>query len=418
MPNYDESRMGDPDYAPGISWSGRYAYWKCPKAFLNAGYEPSRVKLTPGHRDDEHQIERARLCREMSRSAEAWWQSRSESTTGNGTWGYVIQRYRTDEFSPYQEVKENTRENYDYLCDRWNGAIGQSDIGAMDFVTIKQIERAMKDNGRTVSNIKRMFTMLRTLASYATALKIEGARDVKDVLGEVRFKTPPARNVAATRDQIYDVVAEADAKGAHAFAVGIIMQFEFALRAVDVRGQWFKISEDEWSNGGVVRRTFKKDSAGKPQVTFSRWQDGLTWDMFSPDLSSFTKVISKTQKSLPEPYQFDLTPLPDLQRRLLALRGDQQTGPVIITERHQLPYERNAWSKEWRRLADRAGVPKEVCVMDARSGALTEAAQMGATPLQLRNAGQHSNVSTTDKYLRARSDDASKVVQLRQGSKS
>ena len=93
-----------------------------------------------------------------------------------------------------------------------------------------------------------------------------------------------------------------------------MIQFEFALRAVDVRGQWLKTNETE---GGILRNGL-------------RWQDGLTWDMVDPDLTTMTKLISKTKTSLPEPYKFDLTAVPEIRERLLAIRPQNAVGPVLL----------------------------------------------------------------------------------------
>lgn len=53
--------------------------------------------------------------------------------------------------------------------------------------------------------------------------------------------------------------------------------------------------------------------------------------------------------------------------------------------------------------------------MDLRAGAMTEAKSLGADPYMLRDAAQHKEVSTTDKYSRGRSEGANTVVKLRQG---
>lgn len=286
----------DPLYAPCISWTGKYPSWKCPKRYLDAGYEVRSVRLQPpGHRDDEHQPERALECRRLTQALMNWWNNLDTPDTMPDTWEWVIHHYRTDEFSPYQEVKANTRESYDGLCDRWLAVIGHMKVSTLDFVTIKKIQKAMQDAGRTVSNIKRMFTMLRTLARYAYMMKATGAGEVVAILSNIRLKSPPARSVSPTREEIEAIVAESDKAGCYSFSAGLLLQFEYILRAVDVRGQW--LVDD--GQGGITR-------TNKAGVT-KRWQDGLTWDMFDPELTKFEKVISKTAGSLPEPYEFDLT---------------------------------------------------------------------------------------------------------------
>jgi hypothetical protein len=182
------------------------------------------------------------------------------------------------------------------------------------------------------------------------------------------------------------------------FALGIMIQYEFALRAVDVRGQWLKTHE---TSGGIIRN-------GK------RWQDGLTWDMFDLDLTTMTKLISKTRNSLPEPYEFDLTAVHEVRERLLAIRPSNAVGPVLLARRSGgLPFTNSGWTQAWSRLRKKAKVPKEIWMMDLRAGAVTEAKAMGADPYMLRDAAQHVQSQTTDRYSRSRSDGANNVVRLR-----
>jgi hypothetical protein len=271
--------------------------------------------------------------------------------------------------------------------------------------TIKQIELKMREKGRTDDYIQRYFSVMRRISRYGKALKINDAREVAETLAEMRFKTPAKRQTAPTREQVFAIVAAADAHGMPNFACGILLQFWFALRAVDVRGQWIDLGRSRESNGGIVRN-------GK------RWQDGLTWDIFDPELTKFQKVISKTEKTLPEPYGFDLTPLPELQSRLRMLRPENAVGPVIrATRSNGLPYTRNGWAQAWRRFREIAEVPEEIKMMDTRAAAVTEAKRMNADPYALRDAAQHADISTTNRYARDRSDGANKVVKLRVGAK-
>ena len=397
----------DPDYAPCLDRSKMV--WRAPKKYVAKGYSPRWVRLDP---EGDYAAE----CRELTLTMLMWMQQQEASGATPGTWQYVIDHYRSDAESPYQEVKANTREVYDYLCDRWAGAIGKQRVATMDFRKVKQIERAMKDKGRTVSNIHRMFTMLRTLASYGKLLKVPGADDVKDTLSEMKFRTPVSRDVAPTRAQVMAVVAAADATDsldAFIWATGILIQYELILRAVDVRGQWFDISEQETRSGGITRTSYRTKD-GKRTAKHSRWQDGLTWEMFDDDLTRLEKVISKTERSMPHPYTFDLTGLPEIRQRLLAIRPEAAVGPVIVTTRHKLPWDRHAWSNAWRRHAKAAGLPPEIQMRDTRAGGITEARAIeGLSPFDIRDAGQHANVSTTSGYARGRSDAANKVVAMR-----
>ncbi|NIZ63326.1 recombinase [Sedimentitalea sp. CY04] len=398
----------DPLYAPGISWSGknperRYAHWKCPRKLVKAGYAITKVKIEPaGHIGDEHQRARALMCRELTQEAIRWSETHDQPRVDPDTWMYLIARYRTDEFSPFQEVKANTKVGYLEQMKKLEEVIGHTKIADLTYEVIKTIQKAMTDKGRSVAYIHRFFNTLRRVARYGKALEIEAARKVSEILAEIRFQNSAARQVFPTREQVYRIVAAADLEGMEHYALGIMIQYEFALRAVDVRGQWLETDETE---GGVIRN-------GK------RWQDGLTWDMFDAGLTTMTKLISKTRKSLPEPYEFDLTAIPEIQSRLLRIRPDGRMGPVILAQRSGgFPYTSSGWSQAWARLRKQEGLPKELWMMDLRAGAMTEAKSLGANPYELRDAGQHKEMSTTDRYSRGRSQSANNVVRLRNTGK-
>ena len=105
-------------------------------------------------------------------------------------------------------------------------------------------------------------------------------------------------------------------------AVGVLMQYWFGLRAVDVRGQFID---------GV-------------------WADGLTSEMIDPERLCFEKVISKTAKSLNKAYQFDLTNTPNIQRQLIdiyvGLPEEDRTGPVAVLPRTRKPFTQSGWTQD------------------------------------------------------------------------
>lgn len=377
----------DPDYAPCITYSGKYPRWKAPARYVKAGYRYKGERLEGVKGDNLHQARAAR-CVALTRDMVRWMDGELSSGPKHGTWAYVISRYRGDDLSPMNDgsIKANTREGYVQQLDRLEQVWGDVDLDGTNFAMVKAVIKAMQDKGRSVDFIKRHVDTLRRVCRFGKAYEIPGCMRILSILEEVKVQTPAARNVIPTRDQVYAIIEEADRRNMHGFALGIMIQFEFSLRPVDVRGQWLKTDD------------------GK------RWQDGLTWDMFDRELSGFSKVISKTKRSMPEPYWFDLTALPDIQKRLAAM--PTRVGPVIVS-RDNVPYEKTAWSRTWARLRDNLGLPKEIQCMDLRAGGITEAQQAGATQTQLRNAAQHKSIKTTDRYMRARSDDANKVVTLR-----
>lgn len=379
----------DPLYAPCTGVSRGITYWKAPKKYRELGYKPTSVALGKAGEADPKTI--AREARKLTVAMIDHFKAPDYPV---GTWNWLIHRYETDEYSPFRKVKANSRKSYSDQLKKLKGAIGKNPIGAMTFEEIAKMEILMQGKGRSASYIRRLMQMMRIVAGYGKALRIKEAREVADTLSEMTFSAGPRRNVHPTREQIRAVIDEADRRGLHGFAAAILIQWTYMLRAVDVRGQWLPTDGEE---GGIVRDGL-------------RWQDGLTWDMVAPDLSSFEKVISKTRKSMPWPMTFELTPEVKTRLRLLASAG--KIGPVI-KDRKGAPYKQDTFRKTFVRIRDHLKLPREIAMMDTRAGAITEGRQMGADPFALRDAAQHANVATTDRYVRGRSESAAKVVKLR-----
>jgi integrase len=89
-------------------------------------------------------------------------------------------------------------------------------------------------------------------------------------------------------------------------------------------------------------------------------------------------------------------------------------GPIIVAE-DGLPFTSWVFRKRWRLLANAAGIPKSVKNMDSRSGGITEAEESGAPIDHIRRAATHSDVSTTEGYIRgkANANAAKNVMQMR-----
>jgi integrase len=399
MTAFDQHALdgGRPDYAPGLSATKGFFYWRAPRPALAAGYALKRAKL-PGSSGDGADLERARLCRDMTREALRWLDQGDTTIFSRDTWGWLIQRYLTDELSPYREVKANTRDTYAWHMGRWQEMVGNTFVATTTYAVLKGWQKLMKDKGRSPVYIKRMFVHLRIAASYGAALRIVGARDVKEVLAEMRFAGARPRTAAPTSDQIAAIIAKADEAGETSFALGLSLQWWLALRAVDVRGQWLRMAKGEIASG-IIRGGF-------------RWADGLTWDMIDRDAGTLTKTPSKTEdvEALQEPLVFDLTLIPDVRTRLLAMPS--RVGPVIV-DRNGMPYRKESWSALFRKFRAAAEVPDTIWMMDTRAGAINDAKRKGASPIELQHQANHASLSTTNRYIRERSESANRVIQMR-----
>ena len=376
---YDGS---DPLYAPGKVPSRDLFYWRAPRKYIAAGYTSAPTRL-PGRQGDGLDAERASLCRQLTIEMLRWYEN-DEPKVAPGTWGWLIARYKSDEYSPFQEVAEKTRKGYLERLSIWEEGIGAALVADTDFPTVKRWQKAMIDNGRSLDHIARQFRHLRIVARYGILIEAEGVDRVQAVLGNMRFTAAKPRSQAPTQAQIEAVIAAADADGATAYALGLSFQWWLALRPGDVIGR----------------------------VEGKRWAGGLTWDMFSEGCTILTKIPNKTAKRMPQAIEWDLTPLADLRRRIMAIPADQRIGPVV-KKSDGSPFTARHWSSLFRRYAGKAGLPAEICSMDVRAGAITDAKTHGATPLQMQHQANHSTGKTTERYVRARSETANQVIALR-----
>jgi len=394
MTHFDPALTDGSDalYAPLIAKVNDWAYWRPTAKWRKLGYTGKALRL-PGKIGDTRDLDRAAECRRLT---VAMLDDLGMGTGAQpGTWGWLIERYQGDSYSPYHTVKGSTRATYAWMLTRWKAAIGHLDFADMTFVRIKEIETAMQAKGRSTSYIRRMFVMLRTIASYGRKLGVKEVRDVREIMADIRFKMPPKRTVTASREQAMAVIAEADSTGMFGYATGVLIQWATMLRGVDVFGQWLPAQ----GQGGII-------------ANGNRWQDGLTWDMFDADLMGFSKVVSKTASSMPAPIRFSLAECPELRARLALLANGGRIGPVIRSA-SGLPYTTQGRGRAWRRISDRLKLPREVMMMDLRAGGITEAMNMGATTQMLRDAAGHLNETTTNGYMRGRERHVAEVIALR-----
>lgn len=380
----------DPLYAPGLARAGKYYYWRAPKKYVALGCKPNRMKL-----DGATELDLAKQCRELTR--EMLSQFTNDIHSDIGTWGWIIHRYRTDATSPYQDVKANTRTNYDMLLNAWAGEIGRSRIADANFQSAKRWEHQMRKCGRSKSWIHRMFSMLRTITNYGAMIEDQECIRFAAILSQMRFSKGKPSQTEGTDEEVTAIINMALEDGQTALALGWSLQWWFALRAVDVRGQWLPRHD---GGSGITRGNM-------------RWRDGLTWDMIDRDVTAMTKIISKTERSTGEVKTFDLTLVPEIRDLMLRTPPEARIGPVIVNPRTQQPYTSRGWSQAWRRYREAAGIGAHVKNMGIRASALTQAARAGASPFDIRDAGGHANVTATDRYVRGKDVAAANVLKLR-----
>lgn len=379
--------------APGLKRraraNGEVWYWVARDA---PGYPIKTIRLTePTHE------ERAARCRLLQAELEEWRGAAKRTLTFDGTIGSIIDSYLRDADSPYRSLRENTRRSYDLDLRILRGTCGPRHVAGLNRKDFARWHASFKEpatpgSPERIRLAHGLMVMLRMLFGYGKSMRYAGCRECVEVLEEMRFEQPAKRQVTMTFAQAAAVVDGAIAAGRRSIALGQAIQFELAMRQIDVIGYWVKAAAGEV---GIIR-------CGK------RWTGGLTWSDFGPDLK-LTKITTKTGSE----GQWDPALCPLIMKVLAAIPADQRMGPVIKDEDTGAPFLPWRYARLWRGIADAAGVPKNVWNRDSRSGGLTEGADAGASKEDLQRLATHSSPQTTDRYIRKGMAASSRVAKLR-----
>lgn len=327
----------------------------------------------------------------------AWLAERAKLIRFKGTIGSLIDCYQTDETSPYRSnIRENTRRSYDHdlgILLRHVGATRVSTLTRADFFRwhTNFAKPKEKDGERRVRRAHGLMTMVRMLLSFGKSMRFEGCAAAKEVIDEMTFEVPGARQRAMAFEQAAAVVDEAAKVGRRSIALGQALQFELGLRQIDVIGQWVVAAPGAV---GIVH--------GGQQ-----WTGGITWaDLTAERLAKRTSKTGQAAEWNPAAY-------PLLVKAMALFAESERVGPAVVDETTTRPYKKRDYSGDWRAIARAAGVPDDVWNMDSRAGAITEAHEAGANPEDVRKFATHADARTTQRYVRRTSEATDRVARLR-----
>jgi len=141
--------------------------------------------------------------------------------------------------------------------------------------------------------------------------------------------------------------------------------------------------------------------------------NGLQWS----DIDS-AMVLRKTHTKTGAYVEFDLKLYPAVLEEIERVPREKRIGPMIISERTGEPYKHRTFTQTWRKVANKAGVPKAVWNMDARAGAISEAYDAGAGETDVMKHAGHKNRQTSARYNRGSLEQTSRVARLRLAKRS
>ncbi len=254
--------------------------------------------------------------------------------------------YHTDPRSQYHKLRFRVRQNYDSGIRRIVADAGSLRIVDLDAAALKRLYDQWSSDGKKAQG-RALITKLRLLSSFGvTVLSNDACMRLSAFLRNMRFPLPQARAARLTAEHAVAIRAKAHEMGRSSIALAQAFQFDLPLKQTDVVGEWVPLSEPGVSD--VIN-----DAMGK-------WIRGIRWEDIDEDLI-LRHITSMQQKEV----ELDLKRAPMVMEELKKIGKKPARGPVIVCEWEGKPWSQNEYRRWWRKLADAAGVPKNVKNMDS-----------------------------------------------------
>lgn len=304
---------------------------------------------------------------------------RDQAPRYDGTIESLVQVYRTHEKSPYHALKHKTRvHDYEPALRLIIDTVGKRAIHKLTGADFRRWYDQWGSKGR-VRRGHGTIRKLRTVLSFGVELRLAGCANAREILSLIRFKAPKSRTILLEYAHALAICEKAIELGRPSIALTQAIQWDTALRRIHIIGEWLPLEDGD--EGGIVRGRTKWRGPTAADITADM--------VFTPPYTSESKVATK----------HDLMVCPLVMKVLEKVKLPKM-GPLIINEDTGAPWRDNYYSREWRRIAKKAGVPDHVRSMDTRSGAISEAEEATGSLDAARKLAGHTTAKTTLGYVR------------------
>jgi hypothetical protein len=374
-------------------------YWDARADLVKRGYPVKRVRLhydatLPGRR------QLAARCQTLQAEMLVWAANEGKLPARgyDSTIGSLCRLFQTDDLSPFNRMKWNSQENVAKTLKVIEATVAARQVGRLigpDFYRWHALWGKPKtvDGPPRPWRAKHAMDVVRQVIAYGVTLGYDDCIRADLILGKLRFPSPPSRSQKLTLDHVHAIRKTAHKMGLGSVALATVLQFELSLRQKDVIGEW---EPAPLAEGGILHRG-------------TRWVNGLTWANIDTK-----NILRKTTTKRSVDVEHDLALSSMVLEELALVPADRRVGPMIISERTRAPYKHRKFSEAWRRVANAAGVPRDVWNMDARSGAISELYDAGATPADAMKHAGHQDLRMSAQYNRGSLEQTRRAAQQRQ----
>lgn len=369
---------------PGLIWRTRrngaqVAYWAARKDLIKRGYEPKIVRLNYAAGDPQLAARCHVLQAEMLTWAAGKYQGRREAF--DGTFGSLARYYETHADSPYHDLQATTQRTYSKTLRLLMANKGDRMVAAVDGADVK---RWYKEIAAATSKGWAYYSInvLKAVLSFGATKRLTECTILREELRNARFAAGPRRVEYLTYAQIKAFCGAAHELGLGWMALCFTLQFDLGLRRRDVIGEWVNdsVGTDGIRNGKRI------------------WRDGLTWAHIDGQ-GVIRKLVSKTKFTSELVAVHAIADYPDVEHELALIPSERRIGPIVLGKRGLPPTEAQC-RRYFRMIADKAGIPSNVCMMDARASANTEALAAGADQDERMALLTHTQPQTNQGYVR------------------
>lgn len=374
---------------------GREPYWYAAKRAVAKGFNPKTVRLH-GNLDSLKDVE-AMFARCNTLWAEMLeWLAEGDSgprLIWDGTIGSLIRCYQADPKSTWNDLRYNTQRGYGTWFNALDRAAGKWRISALVGADLRALYRDVrkpkKEGGKPRERLaKAVIQSVHILLAYGRECGLDPCIQLSELIDGMEFrkeneeqklgKAKPVPKVVMTYDQAEAIVRkglEAGNRRWRSVALATAAQFEFTISQIDAIGYWMPLKKGMSVEGAIVR-------SGKI------WRPGLRFEDFESGILDLARL--KTGRK----GQFDIAEYPLFQLALGTVPEAEREGP-LVTDADGDPIRYRVFYGLYQKVAEAAGVPKEVWSARARHGGGTEARAAGAVIDDVADHLQKSDVEGT-----------------------
>jgi integrase len=378
--------------------------WSPPSALVRQGFEATNRHLWEGAGEPtiEEWRQISQLCLRYRAEADER-RSGGPKTVFDGTWGSLIKLYQTDPDSKFvSKHRHDTRTVQTYLLRDLVTAIGMLPVRAGTEKVYEKWHRNFANEVPGETHLSRAHEMMKRAREVLSF----GAKHLPDphaemiakqrlILSECQFaggRTKREKLQSMDWQMTEAFIAEARRRNQPGMALAQALQFECGMRQKDIIGEWTPLSEE---------------GASTIVVAGQKWMRGVLWSEVNEHWvlrHVYSKGIRLGFGEEPKPEAHPLAEYQMVARELEIATKSRSAWPAfgpMITDSDGVPFRKRNFQKQWRKIADAAGIPQHVQNRDNRSGAVMETIDPNGAGFDIKTASHfvaHADEETTRQY--------------------